>query len=138
MKISPNTPCPCHSGMKYKKCCRPLHQGRKPDSPMQLMRSRYSAYALHNPDYIMHSTHAESPHAQENQALWRTNLLEFCEATEFVGLEIIAEEFDDNSDEAWVTFKAILSQGGQDASFTERSLFKKVDERWQYISADQD
>ena len=138
MKISPNAPCPCHSGKKYKKCCRPLHQGRNPDYPIQLMRSRYSAYALCNSAYIMRSTHVESPHHQSNQEMWRNSVLEFCETTQFIGLEIVTEEFDDTSNEAWVTFKAILSQDGQDASFTERSLFKKVRGLWQYVSDDQD
>ena len=137
MKISPNAPCPCYSGAKYKKCCRPLHQGRNPDTPTQLMRSRYSAYALHNVDYIMETTHPCSPHVDIKPERWRANLRLFAETTQFESLDILNEEYDSNSTEGWVTFRAILSQDGQDTSFTERSHFVKVDDCWCYISGEQ-
>jgi SEC-C motif-containing protein len=54
----------------------------------------------------------------------------FCGATEFDGMEIIEEEV--FGDEAWVTFEVYLSQDGQDASFTERSCFRRFDGRWTY------
>ncbi len=136
MKISPNALCPCHSGTKYKKCCRPLHEGHIPTTPTALMRSRYSAYALNNADYIIKSAHLDNPNRQPNEDQWRKEILAFCEATVFVGLEILVEESGDSADEGYVTFKAILTQGTQDASFSERSLFKKDGEYWQYVSGE--
>src|SRR5689334_9579352 len=89
MKISPNDPCPCHSGLKYKKCCRPYHNGMPAPSPEALMRSRYSAYALNKPDYIMQTTHPEGPHWHENPAAWRVELEAFSLGTRFEGLQIL-------------------------------------------------
>ncbi|NDE82074.1 MAG: zinc chelation protein SecC, partial [Chlamydiia bacterium] len=53
--------CPCGTGNSYKLCCEPFHQGQLPDSALQLMRSRYSAYALCLPAYIISTTHPASP-----------------------------------------------------------------------------
>lgn len=45
--------CDCGSGKTYEQCCEPYHLGTKvPETPEALMRSRYSAYALANIDYI--------------------------------------------------------------------------------------
>ncbi len=52
-KPSPNLPCPCGSGLKYKKCCQKYHKGALPSTALLLMKSRYSAYALGLADYIM-------------------------------------------------------------------------------------
>ena len=51
------TACPCQSGLDYAHCCQPLHQGRPAPSPEALMRSRFSAFALGNTDYISRSWH---------------------------------------------------------------------------------
>lgn len=134
MKISANAICPCHSGKKYKKCCRPIHQGRAPSTPTALMRSRYSAYALEDVEYIIKTTHADSPHQQTDKGQWQAQILKFCIETRFVGLQILDESFAESSNEGYVTFKAILTQGDQDATYTERSLFKKQGDYWQYIS----
>ncbi|MCP4475976.1 MAG: hypothetical protein GY821_15710, partial [Gammaproteobacteria bacterium] len=46
-------PCPCRSGQLYRQCCEPLIRGQQhAKTPLQLMRSRYIAYALENMDYI--------------------------------------------------------------------------------------
>jgi uncharacterized protein YchJ len=38
-----------------------------------------------------------------------------------------------NKEKATVTFRALLLQGGKDASFTEISLFERVNGRWFYL-----
>jgi len=62
-KPKPNTPCPCGSGRKYKKCCQPYHRGAKPDNALTLMKSRYAAYALgqsvHHPHHPPGSSRLE-------------------------------------------------------------------------------
>ncbi len=129
MKISPNDPCPCHSGLKYKKCCRSYHDGTPAPSPEKLMRSRYSAYALKNAEYIMRTTHPDSPHWRENRVVWRGQIEAFSAATRFAGLDILAAEGDT------VTFHATLFEGEEDESYTERSLFAQHAGRWAYIKA---
>lgn len=135
-KIKPNAPCPCYSGQKYKKCCRPLHQGQKIDDPVRLMRSRYSAYALHNLDYIVETMHPDSKHLH-NTPQWRAGITLFAETTDFNGLEILDSELSlDDLNTGWVTFHAILANGDEDTSYVERSLFKKEDGQWLYLHAD--
>lgn len=135
MKISPNAPCPCHSGSKYKKCCRALHQGRLPDSPIALMRSRYAAYALGDTDFIMQTTHPDSPHYLSDTDLWQQQLRTFSQQTQFIGLTVEAHHLEDDAESGTVRFRAILMQGDRDVSFTETSLFKKQDGRWLYLMA---
>ncbi|MCH9609826.1 MAG: hypothetical protein S4CHLAM45_09110 [Chlamydiales bacterium] len=111
--------CPCHSGKPYETCCAPYHNGEAPPSPLALMRSRYSGYALGNIDYIL-----KTGVQDENS---RKGLEHFCNETQFVGLEILEESGNT------VTFKAILERDGVDTSFIEKSLFEKRDGRWIYL-----
>ena len=47
------TPCPCDSGLDYRQCCAPFHDGHPAPTPQALMRSRYSAYTLGLTPYLM-------------------------------------------------------------------------------------
>ena len=123
--------CPCHSGKAYKDCCKPFHNGAIPPDALTLMRSRYSAYASQMVDYILKTTHPSHPNFQ-NLDLWKNEISLFCQSTQFNGLEIL--EFIDGDLEAYVTFRAVLSQNGTDTSFTEKSLFEKLNDRWLYVS----
>ena len=77
-EVSETTPsprlCPCQSGLRYKRCCRPLHQGAPAPSPEALMRSRYSAYALGLVDYIIDTTLPAGPHWQADRSAWASEL----------------------------------------------------------------
>ncbi|QNI09697.1 zinc chelation protein SecC [Mycobacterium kubicae] len=54
----PATDCPCGSGTDYLACCEPLHHGeRQAASAEELMRSRYSAYARGDADYLFRTWH---------------------------------------------------------------------------------
>jgi SEC-C motif domain protein len=136
-KQSPNMLCPCHSGIKYKKCCRSLHQKQKIDDPVRLMRSRYSAYVMKNLEYIEATMHPDSNHLEESIPKWRAGIIYFANTTDFIGLEILDSELSlDDLSTGWVTFHAITANDGEDTSYIERSLFKKVDGQWLYLHAD--
>lgn len=124
--------CPCGSGRKYALCCGPFHQGALPESAVQLMRSRYSAYCLNLPDYLIQTTHPASPQFHPNRALWTQMISRFCQQTQFKKLEVLHAE--EKGDFATVTFTAHLSQNKEDLSYTERSYFDKVKGRWLYRS----
>ena len=48
-----DNPCPCGSNKPFAQCCEPYLQGKAiAPTPEALMRSRYSAYAMHQFDYI--------------------------------------------------------------------------------------
>ncbi len=124
--------CPCHSNKLYRDCCKPYHEGAVPENALVLMRSRYSAYALHLSDYIINTTHPDHPSFQRNTARWREEILDFCKNTRFESLEIL--DFTPDTQGATVTFIAHLKQGARDASFREKSRFIKVDGHWLYES----
>ncbi|MGE0432632.1 MAG: YchJ family protein [Planctomycetota bacterium] len=123
-------PCPCHSGQPYKDCCRPFHKGRAVQTHTQLMRARYAAYAMGNVDFILHTTHPDSPHQQADHVQWRAEVRDFCERTDFLGLEIL------DVSETHTSFRATLRQGIRDASFGETSLFRLHQDRWHYVSGE--
>ena len=113
--------CPCHSQKDYKDCCKPYHDGTPAPTPLTLMRSRYSAYALKKIDYIVETALHPTRSKEE--------LEEFAKSTSFDGLTILEAKAN------FVTFRAHLTQNGQDASFTEKSRFIRINDRWKYDSA---
>lgn len=129
-----NQDCPCTSGNLYKDCCQPFHKGKVPETAVSLMRSRFSAYALGKVGYILKTHHPDSFTQKKSIVTFRKELKHFCANTQFIGLQILAEkQLADNK--ATVTFHAVLVQNGADASFTECSLFEKVNGRWLYVKA---
>lgn len=53
--------CPCKSGKRYADCCEPfITRINLPETPEQLMRSRYTAYSQANIDYIMGTMKGEA------------------------------------------------------------------------------
>lgn len=94
------------------------------------MRSRYAAYALGKVDYILETTDPSGPHFEADARAWRASVEGFCRETEFLGLEVISSS--EEGERGEVAFRVRLTQGGQDASFGERSSFVRVAERWLY------
>ena len=126
------TPCHCQSGNAYADCCQPFHDGNLPDTALKLMRSRYSAYALCLPAYIIHTTHPDNPQFCHDTVRWSEEILKFCTNTKFNNLEIL--HFQENGPHATVTFVAYLTQSEKDISFTETSHFEKIKGKWLYLS----
>jgi len=120
-KFSLNSPCPCGSKKKYKKCCKIYHDGAKAKDALSLMKSRYSAFAVGKIDYIIKTSTFQKDFDE---------LKAFSDGCEFKKLEIL--EFVDDSEEAYVTFRATIYCQGGDASFTEKSRFIKKDGKWFY------
>lgn len=122
--------CPCTSGKFYDACCKPFHEGVHAPNPLLLMRSRFAAFALNLPDYIIETTHPMSPQVSENRFEWKRSISRFSKTTTFQKLEIF--DYKEQGSQGTVTFCAHLLQEGQDASFTEMSHFEKIKGRWLY------
>ncbi|WP_068467728.1 YchJ family protein [Candidatus Protochlamydia phocaeensis] len=131
MNESKSSPCPCCSGKPYKSCCQRYHRGELAENALTLMRSRYSAYALHLAPYLIATTHPESPYFVSNRKQWLKQIEAFSTQTSFDKLEIL--DYQPGEEEAFVTFIAHLSKDKTDLSFTEKSRFKKQGLAWLYI-----
>lgn len=120
--------CPCCSGKNYSECCEPFHIKKKiPNSAEQLMRSRYCAYAFPNGDYLMETTlpSERKHHGKLEMEAWG-------KANQWVKLKIIAKPSTNK-----VEFKAYyIDSTGKEHVHQEISTFKKVQNRWFYVSGE--
>jgi len=133
-KYSVNNKCPCGSDIKYKKCCQVFHKGKLPSNALELMKSRYSAYVVKDVKYIINTTDVNNPDYTIQTESWTNDLLEFCNTSEFKNLDII--EFIDDSKESFVKFHVTLFINGKDNSFTEKSKFIKLKDKWLYVNGE--
>lgn len=127
-----NEPCPCGSGMDYKDCCGVFHLGARAPTAVQLMRSRYSAYAKRQADYIIKTTHPRNPAFKQDAKKWKKEILKFCDSTQFKKLEILGSREEETA--ATVTFRAHLATREGDYSYIEMSAFEKIDGAWTYLN----
>lgn len=132
MKFSPNDICPCGSFKKYKKCCKSFHDKITfPKTAPELMKSRFSGFAVLNADYIIFTTHENNSDFTLDLKSWNQDIMNFSKNTRFEKLQIL--DFINGEVESFVTFKATLFQDNNDISFIEKSRFLKVEEKWLYV-----
>jgi SEC-C motif-containing protein len=130
-KHPPNSPCPCRSGQKYKKCCRPYHNGQPRPTPEAVLRSRFSAYALLDTSYIMKTTCEDGPRYGGNQFRWEAQIDAYATYNQFVGLAILEQ------DENTITYRAEIVMGEADTSFIEKAEFRQSDDgNWCYYDGE--
>ncbi len=128
-------PCPC-GGFSYDSCCGPLHRGEKTATTAeQLMRSRYSAYALGLEDYLL-DTHQ----SRQSRARRRRDLQASLGKLDWQGLRILDRQDGGATDlSGTVTFEARYRYAGQLAVLRECSRFgrenNRPDGRWLYQEA---
>jgi len=92
--------------------------------------TRYSAYAAGDASYIMRTTHPSNVDFKDDRKAWAEEIDRFCDSTEFLGLEVL--DFIEGDDEAFVEFKAKLSDG----ILHEKSRFVRENGRWLYHSGE--
>ena len=135
MKLNVNSLCPCGSLKKYKKCCKIFHDNiKKPSNALELMKSRFSAFAFLRSDYIIKTTHQQNCDFSLDTFSWRDDIEKFSKNTNFEKLEIL--DFIDSDFESFVTFKATLFQNKKDISFIEKSRFLKESNIWLYVDGE--
>lgn len=123
-------PCPCCSGKAFHKCCQPYLQAEtRARTVQQLMRSRYSAYALGgHGDYLLHTWHPNTAPDQDAAALSQRSL-------HWTGLEV--HESSQQGNTGIVVFTAsYLDAGGFERRHHERSRFVREGGRWLYVNAE--
>ena len=108
-------------------CCEPIIFGNtKAATALALMRSRYTAYGLHQADYLLDTTHRS-----ERKSYSQTEILNWAKSSTWLQLEII--DFSENT----VEFKAhFLDDHKQKQIHHELSTFIFEDGSWYYVSGE--
>lgn len=118
--------CPCLCGLPYSECCEPLHRGEThAPTAEHLMRSRFSAFAVGDADYLLATWHPST----------RPATLELDPELRWYRLDII-----DRSDggpldtRGTVEFEAFWRDPETHGSQRERSTFVRESGRWLYTA----
>ena len=122
MLNEPLQDCPCGSGESFKNCCgKYISYKEFPDTPEQLMRSRYSAYTLKNEEYLLKTWHEstcpKSLELEKDKSQWKK-------------LKIISAS--DNKVQFVAYFVTIINENEHLFSLYEESLFIK-EKHWFYL-----
>ncbi|NOQ35859.1 MAG: YchJ family protein [Methylococcaceae bacterium] len=118
--------CLCGSQLTYQDCCGLYHRGEKTAPTAEsLMRSRFTAYAMQNSDYLIATWDStkcpESINFEKENAQWQR-------------LEIVNTKKGGVKDtKGIVEFKAYFLADGEESVMNEISRFKKVAGHWLYL-----
>ena len=119
--------CYCGSAISFEKCCQPILSGKlKATNAQALMRSRYSAYATHNADYLIATTHpsTRAMYSIDEIRYWATS-------NQWQRLEIICVT------STTVEFKAFYFNSSKQLQIHhEHSRFVEENGEWMYVDGD--
>ena len=120
--------------MPYRACCAPYHRGEAeaPDASA-LMRSRFSAFALNDAEYLwktLHPDHADRARPKEEvvKSIKRSG-----SSLRYMRLQVLDSDGPDEEGTARVLFVAEVFEKGRDLSFMELSRFQRDEEGWRYL-----
>ncbi|GAA1126628.1 YchJ family protein [Kribbella jejuensis] len=115
--------CPCGQKQPYDVCCGPLHQGKATAATAeQLMRSRYTAFVMHDAAYLRRTWSLTT----------RPAAIEFDPSRRWTGLEILGTTGGTAfHTDGTVEFNAHHNTGVQH----ENSAFTREAGEWVYVSA---
>lgn len=116
--------CPCNPQNTYANCCAIAHKNiNQVKSAEQLMRSRYSAFALAKTEYLYKSHHSTTrPSKKEHEEIKK-----WTERVNWLKLDVL------NSTEQTVHFKAYYMENGQVQVIEENSEFVMENGHWVYL-----
>lgn len=116
--------CPCGSGTGFAGCCEPLLEGvRQAGTAVELMRSRYAAFAIGDGNYLFRTWHPRTRPADVEP-----------DGVYFERLEILdATGGGEGDHEGEVEFVAHYRAGTQRGRLHERSRFERRAGRWFYV-----
>lgn len=122
--------CFCGSTKSYEKCCELFISGKQTaHSPEALMRSRYSAYAQSNTNYVA-STMKGAAAKDFNE----TSTLEWIKKVKWLGLTVLKSSFAENNKHiGYVEFIAHYLFNNKEQNIHEVSEFHFENDRWYYI-----
>ena len=123
------TACYCGSKKNYEDCCYPFLSGNlKPETPEQLMRSRYSAFCIKDVEYLF-STH----HPSKRQLNERELLAQTMRDSQWIGLKILStDESQIDQRIGFVEFVAFY-KSKEEGQLHENSKFIREKDIWYYL-----
>lgn len=123
--------CPCGSNQNYDQCCGPFIGGRtRPATAVQLMRSRYTAFALADVNYLQ-ATMVGPGANQFNAEQIRT----WAKSVKWIRLKILSTTLGGPDDkEGHVHFVATYKDNSKAEKIEENSQFVRKDGHWVYWS----
>ena len=119
--------CPCGTKIKYTDCCEPfINANKNPQTPEELMRSRYTAYTQANIEYILKTMKAPAANHFEAQSAkkWSTTI-------KWMGLEVLKASL--NNTKGFVEFIAHFNEQGKNTYIHEISEFHQINGVWFYV-----
>ena len=124
--------CPCGSGKKYGECCEPIIKNTsKALAAESLMRARYTAYVVHEIDFIINSCEEGEGIADIDKKAtedWSRN-------STWNGLKILrTEKGQEGDDEGVVEFTADYTLKQMHDVHHEVAAFKKINGEWKYVA----
>lgn len=120
--------CPCGQG-QYAACCQPLHLKQQvAQTAEQLMRSRYSAFALQQIDYILQTTALG-----QQSALDRAAIADWSQSNQWLKLDVVQHQPKLDKTHALVEFKAHYHDGTQAHVHHEISHFVLHQQQWYFL-----
>jgi SEC-C motif-containing protein len=121
--------CPCGSQINYKQCCEVFIEKKQiPQTPEQLMRSRYSAYSRAKIDYIK-NTMKGKPLIDFNES----ETQKWAKSVTWTGLKVI-QSYLETPKKGFVEFSARFMENKQLKSIHELSEFHLEDNVWYYVN----
>eukprot|EP00527_Entomoneis_sp_CCMP2396_P000508 CAMPEP_0198146454 /NCGR_PEP_ID=MMETSP1443-20131203/29589_1 /TAXON_ID=186043 /ORGANISM="Entomoneis sp., Strain CCMP2396" /LENGTH=222 /DNA_ID=CAMNT_0043810433 /DNA_START=86 /DNA_END=754 /DNA_ORIENTATION=- len=139
--------CPCGSSKAYGDCCKLLHIGsRECTAPVDVLRSRYSAFRYRLVKHIIETTHPTCRDYQEDKIAWAKDLHKqgMFDSYNFVALEHGPESIE--GDEGFIEFTvkmagrediATPTLAGKETKVSERSKFLRDSQgTWAYASGE--
>jgi len=116
--------CPCASGKTFGQCCGPILNGEhKAETAVELMRARYSAYAVGDVKFLFASSGPEV-RAEFDEKTTR----DWSKSAQWQGLDVTATEKGGKDDEEGeVSFVAHYAANGQKCEHREHATFRKID-----------
>ena len=127
---APGEACPCGSGKTLAACCGPYVAGQAwPENAEALMRSRYTAYALGNYDWLVASTHPSTRAEVSAEALE-----EQCRGVRWLRLDVEkCVDAPEPGSADLVEFHALYELDGVVRQLGERSAFLRDGGRLYYV-----
>lgn len=119
--------CPCGNELTYSDCCGKYIEGRElPPTPEALMRSRYTAYTLHDLHYIKSTMKGKALIQFSDRSSDNTHQVTW------MGLTVISSKMKSERN-GFVSFEAKYQIENETFSIKEKSEFRKFGEKWFYI-----